>query len=64
MITRLNSKSHPSNRFKDDMRDFYKQNPDVKKQEWAETETNWFTPILQTITSHFNFYRALDLAHA
>jgi cell division protease FtsH len=35
--------------FKDDMRDFYKTYPNVKKVEYSETETNWFTPILQTI---------------
>jgi AFG3 family protein len=35
--------------FKDDIRDFKKNNPNVKVPEWAESETNWFTPILQTI---------------
>ncbi len=35
--------------FKDDMRDFFNRNPTIAKPEWAETETNWFTPILQTI---------------
>src|SRR4029078_315925 len=35
--------------FKDDIRDFKKNNPTVKVPEWAESETNWFTPILQTI---------------
>jgi AFG3 family protein len=36
--------------FKDDMRDFYKSNPQVQKvTEKAEAESNWFTPILQTI---------------
>ena len=36
--------------FKDDMREFYKVNPEVKRvTEKAEAESNWFTPILQTI---------------
>jgi cell division protease FtsH len=35
--------------FKDDMRDFYKANPTVPNKEAAATETNWFTPVLQTI---------------
>ena len=37
--------------FKDDMRDFYKRYPETKDLavEKAETENNWFTPILQTI---------------
>jgi AFG3 family protein len=36
--------------FKDDMRDFFKTNPNVPKiQPTADTETNWFSPILQTI---------------
>ncbi|WP_121353971.1 ATP-dependent zinc metalloprotease FtsH [Flavisolibacter nicotianae] len=36
--------------FKDDMRDFYKSNPQIQKvTEKAEAESNWFTPILQTI---------------
>jgi AFG3 family protein len=35
--------------FKDDMRDFYTKNPQLPKVESADTETNWFSPILQTI---------------
>ncbi len=36
--------------FKDDMREFYKNNPNYNKvTEKAEAESNWFTPILQTI---------------
>jgi cell division protease FtsH len=36
--------------FKDDMRDFYKANPQQPRViERAEAESNWFTPILQTI---------------
>jgi cell division protease FtsH len=36
--------------FKDDMRQFYRDNPDIKRvTEKAEAESNWFTPILQTI---------------
>jgi cell division protease FtsH len=36
--------------FKDDMREFYRDNPDMEKViERAEAESNWFTPILQTI---------------
>lgn len=35
--------------FKDDMRDFYKAHPDVANVEDADTESNWFTPFLQTI---------------
>jgi cell division protease FtsH len=36
--------------FKDDMRDFYRSHPEIKKvTEKAESERNWFTPILQTI---------------
>jgi cell division protease FtsH len=36
--------------FKDDMREFYKVNPAVGKIVGkAETETNWFSPLLQTI---------------
>jgi len=35
--------------FKDDMREFYKNNPTVQNKEAAATETNWFTPVLQTI---------------
>jgi AFG3 family protein len=36
--------------FKDDMRDFYRSHPEIKKvTEKAESESNWFTPILQTI---------------
>jgi cell division protease FtsH len=36
--------------FKDDMREFYKTNPQVERvTERAEAESNWFTPILQTI---------------
>ena len=36
--------------FKDDMREFYKNNPGTKRvTEKAEAESNWFTPILQTI---------------
>ncbi|HEY0354590.1 MAG TPA: ATP-dependent zinc metalloprotease FtsH [Flavisolibacter sp.] len=36
--------------FKDDMREFYKVNPAVAKIVGkAETETNWFSPLLQTI---------------
>ncbi|MDQ6608221.1 MAG: ATP-dependent zinc metalloprotease FtsH [Bacteroidota bacterium] len=35
--------------FQDDMRDFYKSHPTVKKVGTADSESNWFTPILQTI---------------
>ncbi len=35
--------------FQDDMRDYYKAHPDVKKVGKADSESNWFTPILQTI---------------
>ena len=35
--------------FKDDMRDFYEKNPTTSKVEASDTETNWFSPILQTI---------------
>ena len=35
--------------FKDDMRDFYKANSTVANVEDADTESNWFTPFLQTI---------------
>lgn len=36
--------------FKDDIRDFYVRNPQVPRvKENAEAESNWFTPILQTI---------------
>src|SRR5947209_8737393 len=35
--------------FKDDMRDFYEAHPDVANVEDADTESNWFTLILQTI---------------
>ncbi len=36
--------------FKDDMREFYKVNPEVNKIVGkAETETNWFSPLLQTL---------------
>jgi AFG3 family protein len=36
--------------FKDDMREFYRDNPNLEKvTERAEAESNWFTPILQTI---------------
>jgi len=36
--------------FKDDMRQFYNNNPEIRKvTEKAEAESNWFTPILQTI---------------
>lgn len=32
-----------------DMRDFYKAHPDIANVGDADTESNWFTPILQTI---------------
>jgi cell division protease FtsH len=35
--------------FKDDMRDYFKAHPDVQNVERAESETNWFSPILQTL---------------
>jgi cell division protease FtsH len=35
--------------FKDDMRQFYNENPTVKNVGNVETETNWFSPIIQTI---------------
>jgi cell division protease FtsH len=35
--------------FKDDMREFYTQNPDIENVGKVETETNWFSPILQTL---------------
>ena len=35
--------------FKDDMREFFKANPSAPKIGKATTETNWFSPILQTI---------------
>ena len=35
--------------FKDDMRDFYKANSTIANVEDADTESNWFTPFLQTI---------------
>jgi cell division protease FtsH len=36
--------------FKDDMRQFYQDNDNIKRvTERAEAESNWFTPILQTI---------------
>jgi len=35
--------------FKDDMRDFYNKNPQLPKVEASDTETNWFSPVLQTI---------------
>lgn len=36
--------------FKDDMREFYRNNPQIAKvMEKADAESNWFTPILQTI---------------
>lgn len=35
--------------FKDDERDFYKNNPQVKKVGTSSSETNWFSPILQTL---------------
>jgi len=36
--------------FKDDMRDFFKSNPNIQKPTGdASNETNWFSPILQTI---------------
>ncbi|GAA4737385.1 ATP-dependent zinc metalloprotease FtsH [Flavisolibacter ginsenosidimutans] len=35
--------------FNDDMRDFYKNHPSVADVGDADTESNWFTPILQTI---------------
>jgi AFG3 family protein len=35
--------------FKDDMREYYKNNPTTADVGTADTETNWFSPILQTI---------------
>ena len=35
--------------FNDDMRDFYKAHPQVANVGDADTESNWFTPVLQTI---------------
>ncbi|MDB5205457.1 MAG: ATP-dependent metallopeptidase FtsH/Yme1/Tma family protein [Flavisolibacter sp.] len=35
--------------FQDDMREFYNEHPDLKKVGKADAESNWFTPILQTI---------------
>jgi AFG3 family protein len=35
--------------FKDDMREFYKDSPSVKKVGASDTETNWITQILPTI---------------
>lgn len=35
--------------FQDDMREFYNKNPTIKKVGKADAESNWFTPILQTI---------------
>lgn len=35
--------------FKDDMREYYRDHPGVKKVEKADAETNWFSPILQTL---------------
>ncbi|HVF80478.1 MAG TPA: ATP-dependent zinc metalloprotease FtsH [Flavisolibacter sp.] len=35
--------------FQDDMREFYNEHPDIKKVGKADAESNWFTPILQTI---------------
>lgn len=35
--------------FKDDMREFYRNNPGVAKREAASSETNWFNGILQTL---------------
>lgn len=35
--------------FKDDMRDFFKANPTIPDVGDAATETNWFSPLLQTI---------------
>src|SRR5438874_192423 len=35
--------------FTNDMRDFYKTNPNVPNVGSSDTETNWFSPILQTV---------------
>ncbi|MFL5787563.1 MAG: ATP-dependent zinc metalloprotease FtsH [Flavisolibacter sp.] len=35
--------------FTNDMRDFYKANPNVPNVGSSDTETNWFSPILQTV---------------
>lgn len=35
--------------FTNDMRDFYKTNPNVPNVGQSDTETNWFSPILQTV---------------
>ncbi|HEU0064715.1 MAG TPA: ATP-dependent zinc metalloprotease FtsH [Flavisolibacter sp.] len=35
--------------FTNDMRDFYKSNPNVPNVGSSDTETNWFSPILQTV---------------
>ncbi|MFN2438000.1 MAG: ATP-dependent zinc metalloprotease FtsH [Chitinophagaceae bacterium] len=35
--------------FKDDMREFYTQNPNIENVGKVATETNWFSPILQTL---------------
>ncbi|GAC1416924.1 MAG: ATP-dependent zinc metalloprotease FtsH [Flavisolibacter sp.] len=35
--------------FSNDMRDFYKTNPTVASVGSSDTETNWFSPILQTV---------------
>ncbi|HVG17150.1 MAG TPA: ATP-dependent zinc metalloprotease FtsH [Chitinophagaceae bacterium] len=35
--------------FKDDIRQFYNENPTVRNVGKVETETNWFSPIIQTI---------------
>src|SRR5688572_157578 len=35
--------------FKDDERDFYKNNPDIPNVGTASNDTNWFSPLLQTL---------------
>src|SRR5436305_10610435 len=35
--------------FTNDMRDYYKTNPNVPNVGQSDTETNWFSPILQTV---------------
>src|SRR5437764_1661253 len=35
--------------FQDDMRAFYKDNPAIHNVGTVESETNWFSPILQTV---------------
>ncbi len=60
----MNFKIVSGDSFKDDMRKFYADNPEIKDVGSVDTESDWFSKSISFLVANFTLCRSLDIADA